>query len=90
MPAEAAGPRIAAVNELTPQQLFTLYADQQGLAPEAAAVGCATGFCALHPASAVNFDEPNSLCAVTALLLPLVPMTKPRGRTAAILVEPRC
>ena len=35
----AAGPRIGAVEELTPQQLFSLYADQQGLAPEAAAIG---------------------------------------------------
>ena len=40
VPAEAAGPRIAAVDDLTPQQLFTLYADQQNLLPEAAAVGC--------------------------------------------------
>ena len=42
VPAEAARPRIAAADKLTPQQLFTLYVDQQGLAPEAAAIGCAT------------------------------------------------
>ena len=45
VPAEVVGPRIAAVDELTPQQLFTLYADQQALAPEAAAIGCVTDTC---------------------------------------------
>ena len=40
VPAVAAGPRIEAAEELTPQQLFTLYAEHRGLAPEAAARGC--------------------------------------------------
>ena len=37
--AAATGPRIGAAEELTPQQFFSLYAHQQGLAPEAATIG---------------------------------------------------
>lgn len=38
-PPTEVGPRIEAAEDLNPQQLFGLYSDQQGLAPEAVATG---------------------------------------------------
>jgi len=73
VPAEAAGPRIAAVDELTPQQLFTLYADQQGLAPEAAAIGYVEtvlhAVCCIHisPMLSANRLTPRLIFALSRL-----------------------
>jgi len=98
VPAEAAGPRIAAVDELSPQQLFTLYADQQGLAPEAAAIGCEQtvlhAVCCTPCSAGAAGDErdPNvDLCIATALLVSSVLTTNSRrcsDCTASIFEHP--